>query len=831
MSNSKFKKKQFKEQPYKISISDITCQHCVTRVEKIISSMSGVAEANVNLVEKSALVYGGEPDEVVKAIIDQGYDAKLNIKTIETNTYHLKVIQLENLTHLNNVVELLQVNKEVNEVSINKHLSKDDAESSHLIVKTQMHPADLILYLQDNHYSVVINEISQESYQSQSTEASREVQHSWYKAILSGTVGISLMILMKGNFLPSLYDDRLYLDFIEPQAIWFFVSIVCLFTMWFSGKDYYITALKQARHKSANMDTLVALGTSAAWLSSFLVVVNPDFLSNGGHLYFDAAVFILAFLNIGHALEVNAKLTTAKSISSLIELSPKTANVIRRYRDKVHEVKLPVSVLKISDQIKVRPGERVPIDGHIISGNTSIDESMLTGEPIPVSKQAGDKVIGGSINQTGQFILQVDKLASDTTLAHIIDMVRQAQISKPEIGRLVDKIASVFVPIVIIIAIITFILWYLYGPEPKLAYAITTGIAVLVIACPCALGLATPIAIMMGTGKAAQFNILIKNGDALQTTSTITHLVVDKTGTLTEGKPVLSTIHSNDDNDELVLQLAASLEHHSEHPLAATIVKEAKNKHISLLDVHDFYAVHGRGVKGKVNGQNVLLGNQQFLSENNITLDSSDLSDKTVIYLAYNHKHLGHLVLEDPVRDHSKVAIQRLQEQGIEVVMCTGDNLRTAQSVSLDLNIKHVHAELLPKDKLDVISNLQSQGYVVGMVGDGINDAPALAKADIGFAIGSGTDVAIENADITLAGNSLTNVNTAIAISKATLLNIKQNLFGAFIYNVIGIPLAAGLFYPLTGWLLAPAFASAAMAMSSVTVVSNANRLRFFKDS
>jgi Cu+-exporting ATPase len=390
---------------------------------------------------------------------------------------------------------------------------------------------------------------------------------------------------------------------------------------------------------------------------------------------------------------------------------------------------------------------------------------------------------------------------------------------------------------VISIAVITFIAWYFLGPQPNMAYALTTGIAVLVIACPCALGLATPIAIMMGTGKAAQYNILIKNSDALQTASTLTHLVVDKTGTLTQGKPVLTQLTAYHTDESTVLQLAASLEQYSEHPLAKTILDAAEHRGIELVVIDDFQAVQGRGVKGSYKEQTLILGNRLFLQEHQIDISDKNESDTTTIWLAMLHPSqeenqlAGQLILEDPIRSDSLTAITQLKKQNIEVVMCTGDSSNAASSVAQALGISQIHSELLPEDKLNVIEQLQSQGYIVGMVGDGINDAPALAKANTGFAIGSGTDVAIENADITLAGNSLTNVCTAIAISSATIKNIKQNLFGAFIYNIIGIPLAAGFFYPITGWLLAPAFASAAMAMSSVTVVVNANRLRFFKSN
>ena len=827
MSNQVIKTQNKYPETYQISISDITCQHCVSRVEKIIASIDGVEEGNVNLVERAAQVCGGDPNKVVQAIIDQGYDARLVEKKPVSNTYSLKLSK----DYVDKALSLLNEHVEVKRCQVNNAIGVSGDTFQHISVTTHLHPAKLILFLQHYNIAVRIVEEFTDPREQQEQLAKQEIRQSWYRSLAAGIVGIGLLVGMKTDTLPAISSDITVFNFLNPQSFWFIVAIICLITMWFSGKNYYITALKQAKYRSANMDTLVALGTSAAWLSSMMVIINPDIFANGGHLYLDAAVFILAFLNFGHALEVKAKRVTARAISSLIELAPKNANLLINYQGHEHEVQLPVSVLIVGDRITIRPGERIPIDGIVLKGKSTIDESMLSGEPDAVSKIPGDKVIGGTINGSGQFVFEVDALSDDTTLSHIIEMVRQAQISKPDIGRLVDKVASFFVPAVIAIAIIAFIIWFIFGPQPNLSYALTTGIAVLVIACPCALGLATPIAIMMGTGKAAEYNILIKNSDALQTASRLTHLVVDKTGTLTKGKPDVTLIKSFIDDNNQVLQLAASLEQFSEHPIAQTIINKARDQKLKLLTVTDFMAIQGRGVQGIIDNQKIILGNKKMINENAITIpEDLDIDfQQTVIYLAIDHQLTGVLTLDDPIRDDSYEAIKNLQSMGLKIVMCTGDNKQTASNIASKLNIDTLYAELLPEDKLKVISELQSQGCLVGMVGDGINDAPALAKANTGFAIGSGTDVAIENADITLAGNSLQNVCTAIAISSATIRNIKQNLFGAFIYNIIGIPLAAGMFYPLTGWLLAPAFASAAMALSSVTVVINANRLRFFK--
>jgi Cu+-exporting ATPase len=455
-----------------------------------------------------------------------------------------------------------------------------------------------------------------------------------------------------------------------------------------------------------------------------------------------------------------------------------------------------------------------------------------------VARELGDAVTGGTMNRSGAFVLRVSRLGEETTLARIIRMVRSAQISKPPIGRLVDRIAGVFVPIVILIAAASFAWWLFMGPEPRLAFALTTAIAVLVIACPCALGLATPIAIMVGTSRAAQANVLIRNSDALQSASRLTHVVVDKTGTLTEGRPTVTAIRSAGEfAEDEVLGWAASLESGSEHPLAEAVLAAQAERGLPLHRLDDFTAVAGRGVRGVHGGRTYLLGSDRFLVEEGVDLPAELRAEAeaqaarggTPVWLAGGGALMGLLVLKDPVRPDSAAAINALKRRGITVVMCTGDNHATAAAVAREVGIDEVHSEILPEAKLAVVQELQERGFRVGMVGDGVNDAPALARADTGFALGSGTDVAIENADITLSGNSLGLVATAIAISAATIRNIRQNLFGAFIYNVIGIPLAAGLFYPFTGWLLEPMFASAAMALSSVTVVTNANRLRFFR--
>ncbi|MBL7003330.1 MAG: copper-translocating P-type ATPase [Gammaproteobacteria bacterium] len=798
---------------YTIIINDMTCSACVAAVEKTILAVQGVTQGKVNLIEKKALVVGGDAQSVVNAIIDKGYDAALPEIQLPSGSLTFKFDQTIDASieaFLDNIGTDVEV------------------ESNMVSLKPYFSPAECLMKLKRAGVEAQIIEVFEDPQTVKAAQTQNEINQSWYRAILAGAVGIILMAGdMSGSF-PQLSNQG-------GQGFWGFMALLCLFTMWFSGKNYYKTAIKQAKHLSSNMDTLVALGTSAAWFSSVIVILDPEFIpGEGNHLYLDASVLILAFLQLGHALETRAKQVTSDAIGALVQLAPKSAIVLV---DDV-ELVIPVSLLQKGDVVLIKPGENVPIDGEVVSGSSSIDESMLTGEPLAVTKNVGDEVIGGTINRKGSLQIKVTRLGDETTLAHIISMVQQAQLTKPPIAKLVDRVSAVFVPVVILIAIVTFISWFIFGPSPQLAFAFTTGIAVLVIACPCALGLATPIATMVGTGRAAQLGILIKNSDALQSASTLTHLVVDKTGTLTEGKPSVSHLLTGDSIDENeLLQIAASLESYSEHPLAEAVLESAKEKTIKLFKCDQFLSITGQGVSAKINDESYFLGNELLISQHvsNEVEQWEKLASEyaqqggTPIWLANSQQVLGLLVLKDKIRDDSALAVKALHQQGIKIVMCTGDNQYTANVVAKTLNIDTVYSEVLPEQKLKVIADLQQQGFKVGMVGDGVNDAPALAQADTGFAIGSGTDVAIENADVTLAGNSLNNVSTAIAISTATIKNIKQNLFGAFIYNVIGIPLAAGLFFPLTGWLLNPMFASFAMAMSSVTVVTNANRLRLFK--
>ena len=664
-------------------------------------------------------------------------------------------------------------------------------------------------------------------------EAEKEaVEFAYYRALLrkasvAALVGIPLFVGGMTGFFPDI-------DTANGQLTWLILGFITLGVMYYSGRHFFTGAWKSFRVHNANMDTLIALGTGAACLYSFVIVLFPDSVpSLARHAYFEAAVIIIGLINFGSALEMKARGKTSEAIKRLIGLQPKTARVLRDGK----EIDVAISEVGLDETLRIRPGERIAVDGVIIEGHSNIDESMLTGEPIPVEKNVGDEVSTGTINVTGTFLFQSKRIGADTVLAQIINMVRQAQSTKPAIGRLVDKVASVFVPVVLIITVITFLLWFNFAGESALSYALVTSMTVLIIACPCALGLATPISIMVGVGKAAENGILIRNGDALQQAGKLTTIVLDKTGTVTEGKPAVTEIVAVENGDEnTLLKMGASIEAGSEHPLASAIVEYAKEKELTLIKTEKFEAITGHGVKGVLDGQTVLFGNARLMKNNNVDISTLEpkaaqlsAQGRTSMFLSANGKLQGIIAVADPLKKDSVEAIKRLHDLGMKVVMLTGDNLQTAEAVAKQVGIDEVIAEVLPQDKSAKVVSLQNSGEHVAMVGDGINDAPALAQANVGFAIGSGTDVAIESADITLMRGSLHGVADAIAVSRATLRNIKQNLFGAFIYNTLGIPIAAGILYPVMGILLNPMIAGAAMAMSSVTVVSNANRLRFFK--
>lgn len=646
-----------------------------------------------------------------------------------------------------------------------------------------------------------------------------------HKAAAAGTLGLPLMLGAHMNWFPAMGTSA-------GSNFWTLVALLTLGVMFYSGAHFFHSAFKLFLVKQANMDTLIALGTGSAWLYSAIVIdYSAQLPSLSNHAYFEASAVILAFINLGSALETRARGKTSAAIRALIGLQPRTARVIRHGED----VDIPIEEVGLGETLRVRPGEKIPVDGILIEGHSTIDESMLTGESLPVEKFVGSSVAAGTMNQQGSFLLTANRIGRDTALAQIIHSVRQAQNAKPALARLADKISSVFVPVVVAISVLTFFIWLIVGPSPAIGYAFVTSMTVLVIACPCALGLATPISVMVAVGRAAQMGVLIRKGEALQTAGTLTCLILDKTGTVTQGKPSLSRVLAFEDlSEDEVLQRAASLESGSEHPLAAAILNAAQDKQLKLHRVRKFHAVAGQGIRGEIDKQSWLLGNTALMQSQQIDLaphqarmQELSMLGQTPMLLARNDTIVGIVSVADPIKPDSAHAIAQLKSQGIRILMVTGDNETTAHAIAREAGIDEIRAQVLPQDKASVVKSLQEKGERVGMVGDGINDAPALAQADVGFAIGTGTDVAIESADVVLLQGSLLKIADTMALSRLTVSNIKQNLLGAFFYNTIGIPVAAGLLYPLFGVLLNPMIAGAAMAMSSVTVVSNANRLRW----
>lgn len=592
-------------------------------------------------------------------------------------------------------------------------------------------------------------------------------------------------------------------------------------------------------NRSPNMFTLIAIGTGAAYFFSVFALLFPSifpasFRGHGGEVavYFEAAAVITTLVLLGQVLELRARSRTSSAIKMLLGLAPKTARIVK---PGGNEEDIPLEHVQPGDLLRVRPGEKVPVDGVVTEGASNVDESMVTGEPIPVEKSAGSKVTGGTVNSTGGFVMKAERVGADTLLAQIVRMVGEAQRSRAPIQRLADAVSGWFVPVVVLVAILTFIVWAVIGPEPRFVYALVNAVAVLIIACPCALGLATPMSIMVGTGRGAMAGVLVKNAETLEVMEKVNTLVVDKTGTLTEGKPKLvATIAADGFDETQLLKLAASLERASEHPLAAAIVAGAQERTIELLGVDNFQSITGKGITGSVNHQSVALGNQKLMEQFGVTIEPklSEQADalrdegQTVMLMAIDNRLVGLLGVADPIKESAREAIQQLRGEGIHIVMLTGDNQKTAQAVARQLGLDAVFADVLPDQKADVIKQLQSEGKIVAMAGDGINDAPALAQAQVGIAMGTGTDVAMESAGMTLVKGDLRGIARARRLSKAVMSNIRQNLFFAFVYNVLGVPIAAGVLYPFFGLLLSPMMASAAMTFSSVSVIGNALRLR-----
>ncbi|HET7227706.1 MAG TPA: copper-translocating P-type ATPase [Chthoniobacterales bacterium] len=667
-------------------------------------------------------------------------------------------------------------------------------------------------------------------------EEEKEIRSLSRKLWVALVLTIPVLFIAMGHAIPGLNVDR-----IVPKEIanWIEFGLTTPIVVW-AGGFFFTRARRSIVNRSLNMFTLIAVGVGAAYFYSAVAVIAPgifpeSFQRHGNvDLYFEAAAVITTLVLLGQLLEAKARSRTGQAIKALLGLAAKTAHRVRDGREE----EIPVDKIQVGDVLRVRPSEKIPVDGIIIESRSNLDESMITGESMPVSKGPGDKVIGATINHTGSFLMRAERIGSETLLAQIVEMVAEAQRSRAPIQKVADTVSGYFVPTVVCIAVVTFIIWSIYGPDPKMAYALVNAVAVLIIACPCALGLATPMSIMVGVGRAAQSGILIKNAEAIEIAEKVTHLVTDKTGTLTAGRPeVVSSVAASGISERELLQTAASLEAQSEHPLARAVMNAAKKEGIDLPGVTEFQSTTGRGISAKFHGKIVLVGKEKFLRDAEVRIsdqlgkEAERLQEKaqTTVWVAVSGDALGILGIADPIKETSYQAVDALHQMGLKITMCTGDNRHTAEAVARELGIDEFKAEVMPDEKIDIIKKLRSEGAIVAMAGDGINDAPALAAAHIGIAMGTGTDVAIESAGITLVKGDLMGIVKAMQISRAVMRNIRQNLFFAFIYNALGVPIAAGALYPFFGILLSPMIAGAAMSFSSVSVIANALRLRRIK--
>ncbi len=805
-----------------LPIRGMSCASCAARIEKGLNSVLGVNQATVNFaLEHATILFRPNQTDIshlIKEIRSLGYD-------VRSENVILPIQGMSCASCVHKVEKAIQSLKGVIQVSVNLATERASIEYLPNIVS----PNEFKSAIRNAGYQVL--EVKEEDVvEKERIAREAELNQLKLKFIIGALLLTPILLLMYGaGLLESKFGVRREINFL----VQFLLATPVQF---WAGWQFYVGFWKAARHKTSDMNTLIAVGTSAAYFYSLIVTFLPHLIMVKGlmlDVYFDTSAAIIVLILLGRFLEAKAKGRTSEAIKKLIGLQPKRARVLRNGT----EIEIPVSEVLPGDLVIVRPGEKIPVDGVVKEGYSSVDESMVTGESFPVEKRPGDGVIGATINKAGTFKFEATRVGKDTVLAQIIRLVQEAQGSKPPIARMVDVVASYFVPTVIGIAIVTFIIWFLFGPPPSFTYAFLNFIAVLIIACPCALGLATPTSIMVGTGKGAEHGILIRGAEALETAHQLNTIVLDKTGTLTKGEPsVTEVIESEGFTKEEVLFLAASAEKGSEHPLGEAILKKAKEEKLDLIDPFNFQAIPGYGIEARIDQREVLLGNLSLMEGRGVNLNgllqkAEELSSqgKTPMFLAVNGKAAGLIGVADTLKENSKEAVKALHQLGLEVVMITGDNERTAKAIAHQIGINRIQAEVLPEKKAEEIKRLQGEGKKVGMVGDGINDAPALAQADVGIAIGTGTDVAIESSDITLIGGDLRGVVTAIALSKATIRNIKQNLFWAFAYNSLLIPVAAGVLYPFFGILLNPILAAGAMAFSSVTVVSNALRLRRFK--
>ncbi|MFS2059447.1 copper-exporting P-type ATPase CopA [Kosakonia cowanii] len=826
-------------QTIELNLDGLTCGHCVKRVKESLEKRPDVEAADVT-IEHAQVTGSASAEALIATVEEAGYGASvshpkakplaesslpseaLTAATPELPAAHdlddsqqLLINGMSCASCVSRVQKALQAVPGVTQARVNL------AERTALVMGSAP-AAELVSAVEQAGYGAEAIEDDIKRRERQQETALATLKRFRWQAIVALLVGVPIMLWgMIG-------DNMMVTE--ANRSLWLGIGVLTLAVMVFAGGHFYTSAWKSLRNGTATMDTLVALGTGAAWLYSMSVNIWPQwFPMEARHLYYEASAMIIGLINLGHMLEARARQRSSKALERLLDLTPPTARVVTPEGEK----NLPLAEVQPGMTLRLTTGDRVPVDGEIRDGEGWFDEAMLTGEPVPQQKGAGETIHAGTVVQDGSVLFTASAVGSHTTLSRIIRMVRQAQSSKPEIGQLADRISAVFVPVVVAIALLSGAIWYLFGPAPQIVYTLVIATTVLIIACPCALGLATPMSIISGVGRAAEFGVLVRDADALQRASTLDTLVFDKTGTLTRGKPEVVSITALEGDETSALRLAAALEQGSSHPLAHAIVEKAATE--ALAEVKQFRTLRGLGVSGEIDGQRVLLGNQALLAEQQI--DTRALDEEiaaqasrgaTPVLLAVEGKARALFAIRDPLRDDSVQALQRLHRAGYRLVMLTGDNPTTANAIAKEAGIDEVIAGVLPDGKAEAIKQLQQQGRQVAMIGDGINDAPALAQADVGIAMGGGSDVAIETAAITLMRHSLMGVADALAIANATLRNMKQNLLGAFIYNSLGIPIAAGILWPLTGTLLNPVVAGAAMALSSITVVSNANRLLRF---